>query len=593
MDKKMGVSGQLCGLRGLEFRISGLRVAGLLSLSLGAVAGAGQPLVSNQTDAVGLGKPHAGVGISMGLDFMAAGGAAGDFDNDGDQDLFMIGGPASTDRLYINDGSGHFVDQAAQWGVARTHTGSGVAVGDYNNDGWLDIMVTSLGPPGLLQPDWNILYKNNADGTFTNATVEAGLHFPFHPDGVTTDSFSPAFGDYDLDGDLDLAVAGWYGGSRLFRNNGDGTFSDVTTDALDADMSTMRAFTPRFVDMDGDRYPELLWVGDFGTSHYFRNNKDGTFTNLTPANGTGFDSNGMGNTFGDYNNDGVLDWYVTSRIGVDGVPTPDGSGNMLYMGTQTPHDFIEDAFDRGVNHGYWGWGAVSLDLDHDGDLDIFATNGFANTGHRFTPSRMYLNDGTANFVDVHDQIGMDDAGQGRGVVHADFDGDGDQEIVLINNRQKLVYYRNDLTGDDINAITLDLDTSRVDGLAPNGFGTRVQIDSSSTSQIRYVDGGSNYLSQSELSVHVGIGADADADIQILWSNGQVTTLVAVQPGRYTITALGCPADLTGDGVLNFFDLSQFLTLFLDQHPQADISADGVFDFFDVSAFLSQFQAGCP
>lgn len=571
------------------------RVAGLFALmGLGAsVLSAGEPVVSNQTDAVGLGSPHTSVSNGMGLDFMAAGGAAGDFDNDGDQDLFLIGGSASTDRLYINDGTGHFVDQAAQWGVARAHTGSGVAVGDYNNDGWLDIMVTSLGPPGELQPNWNILYKNNGDGTFSNATAEAGLHFTFHPNGETTDSFSPAFGDYDLDGDLDLAVAGWYGGSRLFRNNGDGTFTDVTLDALDTDMSTMRAFVPRFVDMDGDRYPEILWVGDFSTSRYFRNNKDGTFTNLTPGNGTGLDTNGMGNTFGDYNNDGIFDWYVTSRIGTNGVPTPDGSGNMLYMGTQTPHVFVEDAIDRGVNHGYWGWGAVSLDLDHDGDLDIFATNGFANTGHAFTPSRMYINDGTANFVDAHAQVGMDDAGQGRGVVHGDFDNDGDRDILLINCREAPAYYRNDLEGAGDNAITLFFDTSAVDQLAPNGFGTRVSFESDTHSQLRYLDGGSNYLSQSELSVHAGLGDDPDADITITWANGQQTTLIGVVPGRYTITALSCPADLSPDGSLDFFDLSAFLGLFLDRHPQGDFNPDGRFDFFDISAYVAQFQSGCP
>jgi hypothetical protein len=345
--------------------------------------------------------------------------------------------------------------------------------------------------------------------------------------------------------------------------------------------------------MDGDLYPELLFVADFETSKYFVNNGDGSFTNMTPGNGTGLDSNGMGNTFGDYNNDGIFDWYVTSRIGTNGVPGPGASGNLLYMGTSTPHVFVEQSVSRGVNFGYWGWGALSMDIDHDGDLDIFATNGMNNAGLDMTPSRMFQNDGTGNFVDIAAACGMTDAGQGRGVIHADFDGDNDQDIVLLNSREKHVYYRNDLAGADINAITLDFDTDAVAGLAPNGFGTRVELASDSGTQLRYMDGGSNFLSQSELSIHFGIGSDPDADMTIKWANGDVTTLVGVKPGRYTITALSCPVDLNGDGNLNFFDVSAFLTMFQNQHPQSDLNGDGQFNFFDVSAFLVQYQGGCP
>jgi hypothetical protein len=567
------------------------------SLTMALVAGtvtAGEPLVSNQTDAVGLGAAHVSLETSFGVDFFTPGGAAGDFDNDGDQDLFIVGGSGSTDRLYINDGSGNFTDQAASWGVARVHKGSGAAVGDYNNDGWLDLMVTSLGPADSYEYDWSVLYRNNGDGSFTDVTSTAGVGAGNN--SFLADAMSPAFGDYDLDGDLDLAVAGWYGGGSLYRNNGDGTFSDVTLTALDVDItgvSGLRGYAPRFVDMDGDRYPELLFVADFETSKYFVNNGDGTFMNLTPGNGTGTDTNGMGNTFGDYNGDGIFDWYVTSRIGVDGIPGPGASGNMLYMGTATPHVFTEESISRGVNHGYWGWGALSFDIDHDGDQDIFATNGMNNAGLDMTPSRMYQNDGTGQFIDIAAVCGMNDAGQGRGVIHADFDGDNDQDLVLLNSREKHVYYRNDLSGDDIGAITLWFDTSAVVGLAPNGFGTRVELNSAGGSQLRYMDGGSNYLSQSELSIHFGIGSDPSADLTIKWANGDITNLVGVTPGRYTITALTCPADLNGDGNLNFFDVSAFLSMYQKQHPQGDMNADGQFNFFDVSAFLVLYQGGCP
>jgi len=550
---------------------------------------ASPPEVTDQTLAAGLGLPHMTIDNSLGLEFMTGGGACGDFDNDGDTDIFHIGGSGSVDRLYINDGNGNFTDQAAAWGVDRAHKGSGAAVGDFNNDGYLDIMVTSLGTAGELRNDQNVLYKNNGDGTFTDVAAIAGVTTNNY---TGPDAFSPAFGDYDLDGDLDLAVAGWYGGSKLYQNNGDGTFTDVTTTALDADMTKVRAFSPRFVDMNGDRYPEILWVADFGTSKYFVNNADGSFTDQTLSAGTGFDSNGMGNTFGDYNNDGRFDWYVTSRVALTG-PAPDGSGNMLYQATNVEHVYNEIAIPSGVNFGYWGWGTVSADMNHDGLLDIFATNGFSSFGYDTIPSQMFLNNGTGTFTDVAAACGMTDAGQGRGVINADFDNDGDQDLIVLNCRQPMVYYRNEIAGPDTNAITLDFDTSAIANLAPNGFGTKVTIVSASHNQIRFMDGGSNYLSQSELSVHAGIGSDQTAQITIEWSNGDVDVFPSVLPGRYTISALACPADLTLDGSLNFFDISEFLTLFADQHPQGDTNGDGAYNFFDISAFLTDFAAGCP
>ena len=548
---------------------------------------ASPPVVTERAQSVGLDGVHATVYQGPDVEFMGAGGAAGDFDNDGDQDLFVIGGSAGVDRLYINDGTGHFTEQGAAWGIDRTHQGTGAAVGDFDNDGDLDLYVTSLGRPGVREPGHNVLYRNNGDGTFTDVTAAAGVSIA---DAFQGDTFSSAFGDYDLDGDLDLAVAGWLGGSRLFRNNGDGTFSNVTAMALDTDLSANRGFAPRFVDMDGDRYPELLWVADFYTSHYFVNNADGTFSSHTPGNGTGLDSNGMGNTFGDYNGDGVFDWYVSSRIN---HAQTNGSGNMLYVGTETPHVFVEDSVASGCNLGYWGWGVISIDINQDGFLDIYETNGFDGS---FTddPAILYVNDGSGAFVDDAPLCGMDVRSAGRGLLSADFDLDGDQDIVMFNARQAMVYYQNEIAGlPDAHAITLELDTSAVSGLAPDGFGTLVELTSDAGQQKRYLDGGSNYLSQSELSVHFGIGTDQSADISILWANGDRTDLIGVRPGRYTIRALGCSADLNGDGMLSFFDVSAFLTLYQQQHPQGDVNGDGLHNFFDVSAFLTGYQGGCP
>ncbi|MGV6813462.1 MAG: FG-GAP-like repeat-containing protein [Phycisphaerales bacterium] len=520
------------------------------------------------------------------MEFMGGGGAAGDFDRDGDIDLFLVGGSASVDHLYINDGYGHFVDMGAAAGIDRTHQGTGVAAGDYDNDGYLDVYVTSLGPPGNRQPGHNILWHNNGDGTFTDVTAAAGVAYASSTIG---ESFGSSFGDYDLDGDLDLAVSGWQGGSRLYQNNGDGTFTDVTTTALDYPMGIVRGFSPKFVDMNHDRYPELLWVADFYTSKYFINNTDGTFTESTATAQTGLDSNGMGNTFADYNNDGVFDWYVSSRITHDGAF---GSGNMLYMGTATPHVYNENSVALNVNDGYWGWGVVSVDFNHDGAVDIFETNGF-DSKFSNDPSILFQNTGSGSFVDATTASGISDAGQGRGLLNADFDGDGDQDIMVFNNDQPLVYYQNEISGPDTNAITLRFDTAANPALAPDGIGTFVTFESDSFTQIRYHDGGTSYLSQSELSVHVGIGSDPSATITIEWANGDTATYPNVAPGQYTMSSWACPADLNGDGSINFFDVSAYLTLFTTQHPQGDLTGDGQFNFFDVSQFLASLSAGCP
>ena len=194
---------------------------------------------------------------------MIGGGAVGDFNNDGWQDVLFITSGAAPDRLFINDGDGTFTDRAAEWGVADLHLGLCAAVGDYDGDGWLDAYVISMGDPGTApQVGRNRLYRNNRDQTFTDVAADVGLATI---SADVADGLGAAWGDYDLDGDLDLCVACWIGvGSRLYRNDG-GLFTDVSVEAGVFDPA-VRGFSPRFVDMDGDRYPELLLAADFQTS---------------------------------------------------------------------------------------------------------------------------------------------------------------------------------------------------------------------------------------------------------------------------------------------------------------------------------------
>ncbi|MCZ6603017.1 MAG: VCBS repeat-containing protein, partial [Planctomycetota bacterium] len=216
--------------------------------------------------------------------------------------------------------------------------------------------------------------------------------------------------DYDLDGDLDLCVVSYWGehqGNRLFRNNGDETFTDVTDVALGMGVFEVWGFQPAFVDMNGDRYPELLISADYETSRYLVNNADGTFTDMTVASGTGLDDNGMGQAVGDFDNDGLLDWYVSSIHQL--IPPPGhNSGNMLYV-AQGSHCYVESSVATGTNDGGWGWGTVTVDLDNDTWLDIVEVKGRPAKGGEWInePGKLFHNDGDGTFTEMAAATGFD------------------------------------------------------------------------------------------------------------------------------------------------------------------------------------------
>ena len=344
------------------------------------VTAVGQIEFSDHTSGAGVDvvhEPSAWFELSpLNVSTMTGGGAVGDFDRDGLQDIFVISGGTGDDWLFMNNGDGTFSNEAAARGVAHKHLGMGAAVADYDGDGWLDIFVTSIGPAtGIAVTGHNILYRNQGDGTFENVALAAGVA---EIADAVPDGFGAAFGDYDLDGDLDLFVAAWIpisNGNHLLRNNGNGTFTKVTAPAGLVFDGT-RGFSPVFADMNGDRYPELLLAADFGTSRYFINDTDGTFTDFTGASGTGLDGNGMGHVVADLDADGLPDWYVTSIHSLNsGIPNVPGTGNMLYTNTGN-HAYAEQSTLVGVNDGGWGWGTVAFDADHDGRLDLVETNGW-------------------------------------------------------------------------------------------------------------------------------------------------------------------------------------------------------------------------
>ncbi|HNO77780.1 MAG TPA: FG-GAP-like repeat-containing protein [Phycisphaerae bacterium] len=567
------------------------------SLSLSTETQAGTLTFSNQTAASGINVTHA---VPVGAPYppMVGGGAVGDFNNDGWQDLFVLSGGTQPDKLYINNGNGTFTDQAAAWGVNVVHQGAGASVGDYDGNGYLDIYVTSYCPAGQSPgPGNHRLYRNNGDGTFTEVAAAAGVNLA----APIADGFGSAFGDYDLDGDLDLAMTGWayqVGGNRLFINNGDGTFSNATAD-LNYDVTQMRGFSPRFADMDLDRYPELLFVADFNTSRYFVNKRDGTFEDQTAESHTGVDLAGMGTTVGDFNRDGYLDWFVTAVFFGSNTTT---RGNMLYMNDNGKHRFMEVSEAANVSDGAWGWGTVAVDFDHDMLVDIGETNGWNPAPWTNQMNRLYMNNGDGTFTNNAAAAGFNFTGQGRGLVNFDYDNDGDQDVVVFPNFEAIRLYRNDLTGPDTNWLRIFLDTSDDPGLAPNGFGTRVIVTADGITQYGYLHGGCNFLSVSELSVHFGLGGATDADVRVEWSDGTITVLSSVSANQTLTIASGAArgpvGDLDGDGIVDPSDLERMTGCI--KGPQghiytgcapADWDSDGDADLADFAEYQLAIEVG--
>ena len=481
------------------------------------------------------------------------GAAAGDYDNDGDIDLFIVRGNLGPNLLFRNDGNLQFTDVAEAAGVALLGPGdsqsrqAGPIFADVDGDGDLDLFLRGVRDPALLM-------RNNGDGTFTDVTNDAGLLF-LRPIGM-----SSAFGDYDLDGDLDLVTTHW--GSpqdrsnpgdteHLWRNDTQGSnivFTSVSEasqispsiiqlpDPNGLNYDADRTFTPTFARIDDDLFPDLLMVADFNQSQYFHNNGDGTFENRTDVDVL-IDGNGMGSAVGDYDNDGDLDWFVTSIL----LPSNDRMknailshlGNRLYQNHQGVFSDVTD--EAGVEDGGWGWGACFIDFENDGDLDIYHTNGWQEAlpppmefpefeGYRMDTSRAFVNQSDGTFVEQSADLGLHDTEVGRGVVCADFDNDGDTDILLLAN--KPILWRNNESGNEYLKV-------RLIGTPPNteAAGARIILSSENTTQMREISIGSNFLSQNPTIQLFGLASDTTADLTVSWPDGSETVMTNVASGQ--------------------------------------------------------------
>lgn len=531
---------------------------------------------------------------------MQGGGVVGDFNNDGYHDIFMLTGGGAPDQLYINNTDGTFSEQASGWGVAHAHHSFGASAADFNNDGYLDIFITSYGDATFAPAAGKmILYKNNGpdqDGnwSFTNTALECGVNRLFGP---TRDGLGSGWTDYDLDGDLDLMVSGYIEDrscNRLFRNDGpdqDGTyiFTDATAQA-GLEQTGVPGFTPQFVDMNNDLYPELILIADTGNSKFYHNNGDGTFTDQTHIVGGVNTANAMGIDVGDINNDGLLDMYISSIT----YDLTGGPGNVLLI-QQPDGTFENTARDNGTYDGYWGWGVLMQDFDHDRDLDLAETNGFIGA-YNGDPAVLFENLGDGNtFNEVAHQSGFLHTGQGRGMCRIDIENDGDLDILIFENEGPLRLYKNTLidgpnTLDDQNWARIILDTQARDTLAPQGMGSAVRVITHDQTRVLPIHCGTNHACASPIETHTGLGDTSVIDvIQVQWNDGSFTTLTNVDANQIlTISALSSPSDYTDDGALDIHDVLAFLDRYNTGNLSADHNGDLRLNFYDVAGFIRDY-----
>lgn len=491
------------------------------------------------------------------LETMGSGAAFLDYDNDGDLDLYIVNGTPlpgfettdpSTNLLYQNNGDGTFTDVTAAAGVGDTSYGMGCVAADYDNDGNPDLYVTNFGK--------NLLYRNNGDGTFTNATSHAGVD-----DGDKWSS-SCAFVDYDHDGNLDLYVVNyldydiakdrdWYDprGRRiysnpqvyagisdtLYRNNGDGTFTDVTRQ-VGVYNNDGKGLGVTCGDYDNDGRIDIYVANDTTPNFLYRNVGDGRFVDIGPFAGAAYNEHGvaeggMGVDFGDYNNDGALDIFVTNFS---------NETNTLYHNTGDGAliDFTNIAGLGGVSFLKLAFGTKFFDADNDGALDLFVANGHlypteSDALEYAQTDQLFINTGEGTFMDVSEGSGdyFSTKRVGRGAAFGDYDNDGDTDIFVVNLNQEGALLRNE-GGNRHNWLAI-----KTVGVKSNrdGIGTRVEVVTRSHSQIKEVQAGSSYLSGHDLRLIFGLGTETQAEtVKIIWSSSAEQTLEDVEANQLLI-----------------------------------------------------------
>jgi enediyne biosynthesis protein E4 len=504
---------------------------------------------------------HGGAAKDYILEANGNGAAFFDYDNDGDVDALIVNG-STLERykkggdpmvaLYRND-NGRFIDVTGEAHLTKTGWGMGACVADYDNDGNSDVYITAFGP--------NVLLRNNGNGTFSDVTGTARV-------GDSRWSTGCAFGDYDRDGYVDLYVANYvafdektvrprgsndlcrYMGADVFcgpiglpgqpdvlyHNNGDGTFTDVTEKAGIRDPNYY-GFGVLFSDFDNDGWPDIYVANDSQPNLLFHNKKDGTFSEIgllsgSALNEAGRAQSGMGVAAGDYDGNGYLDIFVTN-FARDTNTLYKNLGNMFFIDITVGTGLGE------ISLPYLGWGANFADFDNDGLLDIFVANGHVypqvdrlNVGQTYLQRKeLYRNLGNGKFEEIARKSSADflTGKSSRGSAVADYDNDGDLDVLVVNLNNRPSLYRND-NGNRNHWIGFRLEGTRSNR---DAIGARIEIEAGGLKQISEVRSGGSYLSHDDIRIHFGLGAAAAIDqVRIRWPNGNTQELGGFDVDRF-------------------------------------------------------------
>jgi hypothetical protein len=533
----------------------------------------GRPFLSRFTDVAaqaGLTKPVVYGGVdtkSYIIEVVGCGVAFLDYDNDGWLDVFVLSGtrlegaPAgTTNRLYKNNRNGTFTDVTEKAGLVRTGWASAVTVGDYDNDGFDDLFITYYGQ--------NVLYRNNGDGTFTDVTAKAGL-----AQAAVRYGSGCTWVDYDRDGHLDLFVANylnttleklpkpgenpdcrWKGipvncGPRglptgfvqLFRNNGNGTFTEVSRESGVAAAAGSYPMTAVAADYDNDGWPDIYVACDSTPSWLFRNGRDGTFREEALERGIalsedGLEQAGMGIALGDYDLDGNLDVLKTHFS---------DDTNTLYR--NDGKGYFDDVTIRaglGVETRYVGWGTGMVDVDNDGLPDLFIVTGsvYPEVEQKLpaytheTPRLVFRNLGGGRFEELIDEAGPGIAAthSSRGCAFGDFDNDGDVDVLVMNMNEPPSLLRNDVSGGGhwLKVLLVGVKSNR------SAIGARVVVRYGGRSQVQEVSAQSSFYSANDRRLHFGLGEATTADLTIRWPNGAEETVSNVKADQLVVIREG-------------------------------------------------------